>query len=206
MKLSSKSTLAALAAVAVFAVAGLPSQAAELDASDARFLQAASGAGMFEVQAAELAGKRAKDAQVRAFAAKMLEQHTAVNKELKALAASKNVSLPGQPAEPERATLLELRDRTGAAFDQLYIQKVALDAHVTANRLFETAAKESQDAQVRDFAVRTLPMLSDHYLMSRALQRDPAANGDKIHPAPKGEAPPVSPASRAAPASVVPEK
>ncbi len=206
MKPTSKSTLAALAAAVVFAGLGHQGQAAELDASDARFLQAASGAGMFEVQAAELAGKRAKDAQVRAFAAKMLEQHSAVNKELKALAAAKNVSLPGQPAEPERATLQELRDRTGAAFDQLYIQKAAVDAHVTANRLFETAAKESQDAQVRDFAVRTLPMLSDHYSMSRALQGEPAANGDKIHPAPKGEAPPVSPASRAAPASVVPEK
>lgn len=206
MKLFSRSTLAALSAALVLAGAGYPSHAAELDASDARFLQAASGAGMFEVQAAELAAKRAKDAQVRAFAAKMLAQHTAVNKELKALATAKNVSLPDQPAEPERATLEALSGKTGADFDQLYIQKAALDAHVMANRLFETAAKESEDAQVRDFAVRTLPMLSDHYSMSRTLQREPALNGDKIHPAPKGEAPPVSPASRAAPASVVPEK
>ncbi|AVJ28057.1 DUF4142 domain-containing protein [Achromobacter spanius] len=199
-------SLAAVAAAVVLAGAGHLSHAAELAASDARFLQAASGSGLFEVQAAELAGKRAQDAQVRAFAAKMLEQHSAVNKELKALAASKNVSLPDQPAEPERATLHELGGKTGAAFDQLYIQKAAVDAHATANRLFETAAKASEDAQVRDFAVRTLPMLSDHYAMSRALQREPAVNGEKIHPAPKGEAPPVSPASRAAPASVVPEK
>lgn len=206
MKLLSRSTLAAMTTAMMLAGAGAPSHAAELDASDARFLQAASGAGIFEVQAAELAGKRAKDAQVRAFAAKMLEQHAAVNKEVKALAAAKKVSLPDQPAEPERATLEELRGKTGAEFDQLYIQKAALDAHVTANRLFETAAKESEDAQVRDFAVRTLPMLRDHYAMSRTLQREPALNGEKIHPAPKGEAPPVSPASRAAPASVVPEK
>lgn len=206
MKPISRPSLAALAAAVFLAGAGHLGHAAELDASDARFLQAASGAGLFEVQAAELAGKRALDAQVRAFAAKMLEQHTAVNREIKALAASKNVSLPDQPAEPERATLHELSGKTGAAFDQLYIQKAAVDAHATANRLFETAAKESEDAQVRDFAIRTLPMLSDHYSMSRALGREPAVNGDKIHPAPKGEAPPVSPASRAAPASVVPQK
>lgn len=201
-----KTSFAALAAAFVLASAGPLSHAAELDASDARFLQAASGSGIFEVQAAELAGKRAKDAQVRAFAAKMLEQHTAVNKEIRALAAAKNISLPDQPAEPDRATLRELRETTGAKFDQVYIKKAAVDAHATANRLFETAAKESEDAQVRDFAMRTLPMLRDHYAMSRTLDREPAINGDKIHPAPKGEAPPVSPASRAAPASVVPEK
>lgn len=206
MNSSTRSSLAALAAAFVLAGACHPGRAAELDASDARFLQAASGAGMFEVQAAELAAKRAKDPRVRAFAAKMLTQHTAVNKSLKALAASKNVALPDQPSEPDRATLHALRGKTGADFDQLYIQKAAVDAHATANRLFETAAKASEDAQVRDFAVRTLPMLGDHYTMSRALEGEPARDGDRIHPASKGEAPPVSPASRAAPASVVPEK
>lgn len=206
MKPSTRTSLAALAAAIMLTGASPLSHAAELDASDARFLQAASGGGIFEVQAAELAGKRAKDAQVRAFAAKMIEQHTAVNKEIRALAAAKNVSLPDQPAEPDRATLHELSSRTGAEFDQLYIRKAAVDAHATANRLFETAAKESEDTQVREFAARTLPMLSDHYAMSRALDREPAAKGDKIHPAPKGEAAPVSPASRSAPASVVPEK
>ena len=114
MKPFTKTSFAALAAAVVLAGAGSLSHAAELDASDARFLQAASGSGIFEVQAAELAGKRAKDAQVRAFAAKMLEQHTAVNKEIQALAAAKNISLPDQPAEPDRATLHELREKTGA--------------------------------------------------------------------------------------------
>ena len=180
--------------------------AADLAASDARFLQAAAGSCLFEVQAAELAEKRAKDAQVRAFAQKMQAQHTAVNKELKALAASKNVSLPGEPSEPDRATLERLRGATGAAFDQLYIEKAALDAHAIANRLFDTAAKEAEDAQVRDFAARTLPMLGDHYSMSRTLKGEPAGHGDKIQPAPKGEAPAISPASREAPPSVVPQQ
>ncbi|WP_313621665.1 DUF4142 domain-containing protein [Achromobacter sp.] len=206
MKKKPGTLLARWAAAALMAGAASLSHAAELAASDARFLQAASGAGMFEVQAAELAAKRAQDAQVKAFAAKMLSQHGAVNKELKALATARNVSLPGQPSEPDRATLEQLQSKTGAAFDQLYIEKAAVDAHATANRLFETAAKESEDAQVRDFAVRTLPMLADHYSMSRALKQEPVMNGDKIQPATKGEAPPVSPASRKAPASVVPEK
>lgn len=206
MKKTPRTRLADLAAAVMMAGAAALSHAAELATPDARFLQAAAAAGMFEVQAAELASKRAEDAQVRAFASKMLNQHAAVNKELKSLAAAKNVSLPGQPSEPDRATLEQLQSQNGAAFDTLYIDRAAVDAHATANRLFETAAKESEDAQVRDFATRTLPMLADHYAMARALKRAPAMNGEKIQPATKGEAPPVSPASREAPASVVPAK
>ncbi|EHK64433.1 hypothetical protein KYC_20624 [Achromobacter arsenitoxydans SY8] len=197
---------AALAAMALFAGAPPAIHAADLAASDARFLQAAAGAGLFEVQAAELAGKRAQDAQVRAYAAKMLAQHRKVNDELKALAAAKQLRLPGEPGEPDRATLEQLRAKTGTAFDELYVEKAAVDAHAIANRLFQTAAKESADPQVREFASRTLPMLAEHYSMSRTLMGQPPANGDRIQPAPKGEAPAVSPASREAPASVVPPK
>lgn len=206
MKKTPRLMAAALVALAALAGAAPTIHAADLAASDARFLEAAAGAGMFEMEAAELAGKRAQDAQVRAYAAKMLEQHRKVNDELKALAAARKVPLPGQPSAPDRATLEQLRAKTGAAFDDLYVEKAALDAHATANRLFETAAKESEDPQIRDFASRTLPMLADHYSMSRALKGAPAANGEKIQPAPKGEAPAVSPASREAPASVVPPK
>lgn len=193
-------------AAVMLAGAAQTALAAELAASDARFLQAAAGSGLFEVQAAALAEKRAKDVQVRAFAEKMRAQHAAVNQELKALAAAKNVSLPDEPSEPDRATLERLRAMTGAAFDQLYVEKAALDAHAIANRLFDTAAKEAEDAQVRQFAARTLPMLRDHYAMSRTLVGEPAGHGDRIQPAPKGEAPAISPASREAPASVVPQK
>lgn len=181
-------------------------QAQELAEPEARFLQAAAGSGMFETEAAELAKKRAGDGDVKAYAAKMLEQHRAMNAELKALAKSKQVKLPGEPSEPDRGTLQQLGNRTGPDFDALYIEKAAVDAHTTANRLFETAARESRDPQVRDFAARALPMLAEHLAMGRKLQGTPPADPDKIQPAVKGEAPAVSPASREAPASIAPAK
>ncbi|WP_447919873.1 DUF4142 domain-containing protein [Achromobacter aegrifaciens] len=181
-------------------------QAQELPEPDARFLQAAAGSGMFEVQAAELAKKRAADRDLQAFAARMLEQHRAMNAELKTLAERKQVKLPAEPSEPDRATLEQLSNRTGPDFDALYIEKAAVDAHTNANRLFETAARQSEDPQVRDFAARALPMLAEHLALSRKLQRVPPADPDKIQPAVKGEAPAVSPASREAPASIAPAK
>ena len=180
--------------------------AQELAEPEARFLQAAAGSGMFEVEAAELAKKRAGDGDVKAFAAKMLEQHRAMNAELKTLAASKQVKLPTEPSEPDRGTLEQLSNRTGPDFDALYIEKAAMDAHTMANRLFETAARESKDPQVREFAARSLPMLAQHLAMARKLQGTAPADPDKIQPAVKGEAPAVSPASREAPASIAPPK
>ncbi|MGS1011444.1 DUF4142 domain-containing protein [Achromobacter anxifer] len=181
-------------------------QAQELPEPEARFLQAAAGSGMFEVDAAKLAQKRASDGDVKAYAARMLEQHRAMNAELKTLAQHKQVKLPGEPSEPDRGTLEQLGNRTGPDFDALYIEKAAVDAHTTASRLYQTAARESKDPQVRDFAVRALPMLAEHLAMGRKLQGTPPADPDKIQPAVKGEAPAVSPASREAPASIAPAK
>lgn len=184
-----------------------PAHAQGLAEADARFLQAAAGSGQFEVEAAELARQRSNDGAVKAYAARMLEQHRAMNGDLKALALRKQVTLPEQPAEPDRRTLDQLGDRQGADFDALYIQKAAIDAHVMANRLYETAAKEAEDPQVRDFAVRALPTVAEHLAMSRALrQGPPAADPDKIQSAVKGEPPAVSPASREAPASIAPAR
>ncbi|WP_258128215.1 DUF4142 domain-containing protein [Achromobacter anxifer] len=197
--------MCAVAALCLFAAPGLlgGAQAQELAEPDARFLQAAAASGMFEEQAARLAEKRAADGEVKAFAAKMLEQHRALDVELKTLAGRKLVKLPAEPSEPDRRTLEQLGDRTGPDFDTLYVEKAAMDAHTMANRLYETAARESKDPQVRDFAVRTLPTLAEHLAMSRKLQRGPPSEPDKIQPAVKGEAPAVSPASRDAPASSI---
>ena len=183
-----------------------PLQAQDLPEADARFLQAAAGLGMFEIEAARLAQQRADSRAVKSYAAQMLEQHRAIDKELRTLAQRKQVTLPDQPSEPDRSTLEQLRNRSGADFDVVYAKRAAVDAHVMANRLYETAARESEDPQVRDFATRVLPVVTQHLAMSRELQQGRPANGDKIQPPVKGEAPAVSPASRDAPASIAPPK
>ncbi|SSW66912.1 DUF4142 domain-containing protein [Achromobacter agilis] len=196
------------AAVLLLALAAAPgpAYAQGLAEADARFLQAAAGAGLFEMEAAQLAQQRADSSEIKAYAAKMLEQHRAMNGDIKTLALQKQVTLPDRPSEPDRGTLEALRGRKGPDFDVVYVKKAAVDAHVNANRLFETAARQSEDPQVRDFAVRSLPTVAEHLAMSRVLQRGTPAGPDKLQPPVKGEAPAVSPASREAPALIVPEK
>jgi putative membrane protein len=56
------------------------------------FIPMAGMNGMREVELSQVAQSKAKSAEVRAFAAKMIADHTASNEQLKSLASSKNVS------------------------------------------------------------------------------------------------------------------
>jgi predicted outer membrane protein len=61
------------------------------------FIPMAGMNGMREVELSQVAQSKAKSAEVRAFAAQMIADHTASNEKLKSLASSKNVSLPSSP-------------------------------------------------------------------------------------------------------------
>lgn len=180
-------------------------QAQGLSDADAGFLKAAAASGSFEVEAAKLAVQRADSSKVKDYASKMLEQHREIGAELKTLAANKKVRLPDQLDQSDLRTLAQLQQREGPAFDLVYIDKAAVEGHIKINQLFEAAVYRATDPEVRDFAQRVLPIVTEHLAMSRALQQAPPVDADKILPPVKGEAPAVSPASREAPASIAPD-
>lgn len=186
--------------------APLAARAAQPSAADSHFLQAAAAANAFQVLAAQAAEKRAGSTEVRTFAGKMQARHQELDADLRRLAEDKQVPLPSKPEPSDQRTLEALAGKTGTAFDALYIDQVALAAHVQAEMLYRTAATQAADAQIRAFAARHQPALADHLALARALKRDPAANPTQVPPATRGEPPAVSPAERNAPASVAPQK
>jgi putative membrane protein len=90
--LGAVAALALLATVGVHAQAqqqqapaaqqGQQSQQDQITAEDQEFLTKAIQAGMAEVQLSELAQEKAQDEQVRSFAERMVEDHTAANEQL----------------------------------------------------------------------------------------------------------------------------
>ncbi|MBB1624726.1 DUF4142 domain-containing protein [Achromobacter sp. UMC71] len=203
-----KTLMQGLAAACLFGLLAAPlaAGAAGLPDADSHFLQAAAAADAFQARAAALAHDRAASTEVRTFAAKMQSQHQAGAADLQRLARSKQVALPDKPEPADQRTLDGLAGKTGAAFDALYIDQVAVDAHVKTVALYQDAAKQAGDAQVREFAARAAPALADHLALARALKRDPAANQERMPPAAKDEPAAISPAAREAPASVAPTK
>src|SRR4051812_47227545 len=111
-----------IAAAAVFAAVALaPSASASVD--DALFADNATRANLAEVAAARLALDKSDDAAVRAYARKMITDHTAAQKQLAAIAKAEGTSLPKQPTKLQRAEAARLAKLSGTTFDVAYIRR-----------------------------------------------------------------------------------
>ncbi|HLU00277.1 MAG TPA: DUF4142 domain-containing protein [Burkholderiaceae bacterium] len=144
--------------------------AASLSEDDQRFLRKAGESGMLEIQASELAAQKAQHPEVKRFAEMMIKDHTAVDKELKALAEKKGFQLPVELDGKHRDLMEELRKLDGPSFDEEYAEEVAVDAHEEAVDLFEDAADDAEDAEVKAFAAKHLPALQNHLKMGEQLK------------------------------------
>lgn len=128
---------------------------------DADFAVKAADSGLAEVNASEVAQEKAQDQRVKDFAAMMIQDHTKANEELKTLASSKNITLPTAPGEPHLKNIADLNSYTGADFDKEYMDLMVSD-HENAVDLFEDAAENAEDSEIRAFAAKTLPSLQKH--------------------------------------------
>ncbi|HEV2762551.1 MAG TPA: DUF4142 domain-containing protein [Pyrinomonadaceae bacterium] len=132
--------------------------------ADQKFVTTAAVDGLLEVELGRLASQRASSDDVRRFGGRMLEDHSKAGDELRQLAASKGVALPGALGEKERAQVARLSALSGAAFDREYV-KLMLKEHKKAVPLFQKQAASGRDADVRAFASRMVPALQTHLSM-----------------------------------------
>lgn len=148
-----------------------PSQpVTKLDSTDRQFMNDAAHAGALEIQASKLALQKGRHADVKAFAQKMIDDHTKVAQKLAELAKSKGYEIPSDPSLMQKARLkaLDVRDDS---FDEAYVKEIGVSAHEDAVKLFEKASTEAQDPDVKQFAIETLPSLKHHLEDARKLQQ-----------------------------------
>lgn len=137
---------------------------------DAGFLKQAAHNGHAEVESSRLAQQKASSAQVKAFAQRMVEDHTKSNAELAQLAASKGVQLPKEPDASQQAKIEALGALSGAEFDRQYVEQMGVTAHQLTIALFQRGASNARDPEIKAFAAKTLPTLQQHLEMARALK------------------------------------
>lgn len=127
------------------------------------FANKAAVANTFELEESRLALKTSKNADVLAFAKKMIADHTKAGKALDAaVAKSGKVSAPSATLDDAHQSKLDdLKKKTGDDFDKAYISDQK-DAHSEAVSLFDHYSKNGDDAALKDFATATLPVLQSH--------------------------------------------
>jgi putative membrane protein len=141
---------------------------ASLSAQDRKFVMDAAQGGMAEVELGQLAIERAVNADVKAFARRMVDDHTAANEKLKQVAREKSVTLPTELSAEHKQHRDKLAKATGAEFDKMYMSHMVKDHEKTVAD-FEKETKNGQDAAVRAFAQQTLPTLNEHLELTHQL-------------------------------------
>ncbi|HEY4200718.1 MAG TPA: DUF4142 domain-containing protein [Devosiaceae bacterium] len=133
------------------------------------FAQVAAISGMFEVEASKLALDKASAKDVKAFAQQMIDDHTKAADEMDTAADSQGgVTVPDAIDDEHQRMLDQLKDASGASFDQLYT-RMQIEIHQDAVALFDNYSKNGDAGALKDFAGKTLPTLQQHLEMAQKL-------------------------------------
>jgi putative membrane protein len=130
-------------------------------------VEAASG-GLMEVELGKIAQEKATNPRIKDFGAMMVKDHSDANDQLKNLAQQKNITLPADVSDKQRKDIDDLNKKTGKDFDKAYMSMM-LDDHKKDIKKFEKAGNDLKDADVKSFAMKTLPTLQKHLDSAKAI-------------------------------------
>lgn len=159
------------------------------DAQDNQdFAKKAAVANMFEIKTSELALQRSKNPSVKDFAQTMITDHTKAGEEMKAALSKstiKDTALPKDLDEAHQKKFDELKNAEAKDFDERYAD-IQEDAHDEAVSLFKDYAEDGKDANLKEFAAKTLPTLESHKTHVDMLE-DKIDDKDDAKDAPKAD-------------------
>ena len=129
--------------------------------ADKNFILAAAQGGMTEVKLGELAAQNGKRDDVKAFGQMMVKDHSAINDDLKALAAQKGVTLPDSLDAKHQGMVDKMAALTGSEFDDAYIAGMIKDHKMDAKE-FKAVSAETKDADIKSFVDKSIPVVDGH--------------------------------------------
>jgi putative membrane protein len=147
-------------------------QADRISAEDREFLTKAIQAGVAEVEISQLALEKSQNEQVREFAERMVQDHTAANQRLLSLAEAGGNSPPTEMDQKHQAMLQQLSQLSGEEFDRQYMQGQVQD-HQAAVKLFGSEATQPS-GPVDALAGDLLPALREHLQMAEEISKSTA--------------------------------
>lgn len=133
------------------------------------FIEEASAKGIAEVETAKLALEKGSP-HIQEFAQRMIDDHTAANRELADIATSEGIEVSDEATLLDRSKAMILRVRDGESFDEAYVNNQIL-AHKQTIELFERGA-HVENSEISQFAEKTLPKLKEHLERANELKGD----------------------------------
>jgi putative membrane protein len=135
-----------------------PPKMVKMSDKDTQFISRVGGSNESEIAYGKMAQQKAQSTEVKKIAARIVSDHTRMNKDLVAFAAKKGVKVTTGTVKPENISSKD--------FDRTYLQMVE-KAHQEDVALYERQAKSGNDADLRAWAAKNLSALKAHLAMVR---------------------------------------
>src|ERR1700761_5597539 len=168
MKPTLKSSVAAFlgAATLTFALAAH----AQSD-DDKKFLATAAQSDVNEIKLSQLAEEKASNPDVKAFAHKMVTEHTKMSESMKPFADSWGLTAPTDLDDDHKQEYAKLNNNlSGAYFDKEYMDQMVSD-HTKALNAFTTEAKDTKDVKFREAVLEGKTVVAAHKNMAYDLKK-----------------------------------
>lgn len=137
---------------------------------DKMFVRNAIEGGLAQIQLGQMAEQKAASDDVKALGRQMVDDHTALNKDMASVADSMGVMLPKHINKMDQAEYEKLNGLSGDAFDTEYLTMMVKDHHKDL-REFRVEAVDTQDPSLRDAAVKGAKTIHEHLVMVDKLAR-----------------------------------
>lgn len=135
---------------------------------DSKFMMMLATGGMNEIGLSQTALSKTTNDDVKQFAQKMVDDHTAAGEELKSLASTKGVTLPMAMDAKHMEVNTKLSAMSGMDFDMLYMKTMVKDHEKTVSML-QKEANSGKDADAKALAAKLLPTVQGHLDMARGM-------------------------------------
>jgi putative membrane protein len=138
--------------------------------TDNEFVMKAASSGMAEVAIGKVGQEKAKDAEVKKFADRVVTDHTKANEQLIRIAKDAGITVPDKPDAMHEEKVKKFQSASGGDFDKDFIHHM-VESHTKGVELFTKASKELKNEQLRSFAEKTLPTLKEHLEIAKRLHK-----------------------------------
>jgi putative membrane protein len=135
-------------------------------------------ANIAEIETGRMALEKSQNPQVRKFAQQMIDDHTAAQQQLQALARTKGVTLTEETDLQHKTMATAMKVLTGETFDSQYLKRVGVNDHQRTIELLQKAQTNARDPDIKAMAAKMLPTVQAHLQMGRQManQIDSAQN------------------------------
>ena len=120
-----------------------------------------------EVEFGKLAESKGSSSAVKEFGARMVKDHTRLNKELGSAATSIGLTAPTGLSTEQKAEYAKLSKLTGKEFDKEYIDLMVKD-HTDDLAAFQKAESTVQDPKLKKAISVAIPVIQEHLNMAKA--------------------------------------